>query len=220
MSGIDCVYMTKAEQLEGWDYRQSTFVATMTNCRWSVGRAPVDSTTGTHQTIEFIVWPVAEPAHQGPLFDIDHNEALVWGVMPGETFTVRLGEKDHAEGFAWNAPAHNFVCATVAEDPSTVTGWKQYFVTANTVDCTETFTLNRASWWTAAPFSRQITLNVGSAQPDACVDPTPFFDGFTCVAALPVGEIRDVPDADDYVRIALDRAQVVTLKEFAQTPGS
>jgi hypothetical protein len=220
MSGVDCVYMIGAEQLDGMDYRQSTFVATKSNCRWSVGRAPVDPATGTHQTIEFIVWPEAEPAIQGQLFDIDNNEVLVWEVALSTTFTVRLSEKQYAEGYAWNAPTHSFACATVVEDHSSITGWLQFFVTANNVDCTETFTLTRASWWTAAPLSRQITLNVGSAQPDACVDPTPFWDGFTCVAALPVGEIRDVSNDDDYVRIALDHAQVVTLKEFVQTAGT
>jgi hypothetical protein len=60
---------------------------------------------------------------------------------------------------------------------------------------------------------------VGSSEQGTCVDPTPFWDGFNCVADLPDGEIRDVPDTDLHVRVTFNDRQIITLKEF-MTPGT
>jgi hypothetical protein len=172
--------------------REGTAVATIPNCRMTIVRSPVDSTDSASQTLEFIVWPEQEPHFEGILIDIDNTEQTEWTFGHGERFTIRLSEMKYPEGFAWKEPTHVFQCATITEDQSVKTGYKQYFVVAGATDCSETFTLERADWWTVAPLSFAIKINVGGTTPPVecldgavkhattnvcvCPDPAKFYD--------------------------------------------
>jgi hypothetical protein len=84
---------------------------------------------------------------------------------------VRFSEKNFPQGFAWKMPEHQFVCGTVTQDDSLITGYKQFFVDTANADCTETFTMERADWWSTDPLSIVITVKVGAGsapEPPAC----------------------------------------------------
>lgn len=116
------------------------------------------------------------------------------------------------KGFQWDYPTHAFSCATWIEDTSSVTGWKQYFVTTASHDCKERFWISRAIWW-SNPYSYQVTLTVGADPATLCAT-SKFWDGQSCTDAMPIGDIVDIANTATHVKVPLNYNQLVTLKEF------
>jgi hypothetical protein len=106
--------------------------------------------------------------------------AIDYNISPNGAVLIEASEIQYAEGYAWKMPVHEFTCFTADTNfGGYKTGYMRILIVAPATDCTETVTLERASWWEGdGPMTIAITFtNVGQGAVSTVVIAVPNEEG-------------------------------------------